>query len=538
MKKFRKYLVSALALILVAVISITGTIAYLTDTETAVNVMILGEINIEQYEQDRDGNDFIQGQTMLPLVGSAANKDANGYPTASNYIDKIVTVKNTGKNAAYVRTFIAIPDYSYEGQTGGDASLNVIHWNGYSKGDAAPAYPAATRIPGTQTDVANDWSWGKDANASVWPGNHGDWNVVKDVEINGQVYNIYVVTHVSAVQPGAITAPSMIGVYLDSKVDYDHAAGVYTYEGKVIEGFDGTVKVLVGTQAVQYDDGWGDAWTALDTAFGTPDVGHPWVDGVELPTLVATAEELQDALNNAQAGKANVIVLTDDIVGDIVVTQKANTKITIEGQGNEFAGVLVVDGKSATLMSAGITINNVNFKADSISADACIRLGDGTNATRYTCNVTVNGCTFDVPGAVGIKSYTGGDKNLIVTDCTATANAHSLIQAKGIDGILVENCTVASKNGLNFNNSTNVTVSACNVDVKGYAVRFGESSGGIGAAEVYLIKDCTLKSANEDGDAVIIIRGTADYSTLTIENTTLVGDPDITNTATDATVIR
>ena len=46
-----------------------------------------------------------------------------------------------------------------------------------------------------------------------------------------------------------------------------------------------------------------------------------------------------------------------------------------------------------------------------------------------------------------------------------------------------------------------------------------------------------MKSACDDGDAVIILRGTADYSTLTIENTTIDGTTQITNTATDAVVI-
>ena len=203
-----------------------------------------------------------------------------------------------------------------------------------------------------------------------------------------------------------------------------------------------------------------------------------------------------------------------------------------------YSVTFTVDGKSATYTTAGLMIRNLNFKADSISADACIRLGDGTTPTRYTCNVTVDGCTFDVPGAVGVKSYTGGDKNLTISNCEATVAAHSLVQAKGIDGILVENCTVSSKNGMNFNNSDNVTVLGCTADVQGYAVRFGESKGGTGAAETYTIKDCTLKSAcAESGDAVIILRGTADYATLTIVNTTLTGTPDITNNV-GATVVK
>ncbi len=263
---------------------------------------------------------------------------------------------------------------------------------------------------------------------------------------------------------------------------------------------------------------------------------NPTAHGEQQPlTYVDTAEELQDALDNAVDG--DILVLGADITGDVTATQKADVKVTVDGNGNTFAGVITVDGRSATYTTAGLTIKNMTFKADVINADACIQLGNGTSATRYTCNVTVDNCTFDVPGAVGVKSYTGGDKNLTITGCTATADTHSLVQAKGIDGVLVEKCKVYSKNGLNFNNSDNVTVDGCTVDVKGYAVRFGESSGGVGAAETYTIKNSALKSANDDGDAIIVLRGTADYSTLTVTNTTLTGDIQIKDTASKATII-
>ena len=250
---------------------------------------------------------------------------------------------------------------------------------------------------------------------------------------------------------------------------------------------------------------------------------------------VTTSAQLQDVLNREESVAA---IFMNDIEGNVTVSQKAGVELIINGNDHSFKGVITVDGKSATYTTAGLTVKNLTFDASTISpADACIRLGDGTNDTRYTCNVTVDNCTFDVPGAVGVKSYTGGDKNLTITGCTATANAHSLVQAKGIDGILVEKCVVNSKNGLNFNNSDNVTVDGCTADVKGYAVRFGESSGGAGAAETYTIKNSTLKSACDDGDAVVILRGTADYATLTIENTTLEGSIQLTNNAKDAKVI-
>ena len=268
-----------------------------------------------------------------------------------------------------------------------------------------------------------------------------------------------------------------------------------------------------------------------------PDYNDP-ANNVE--TIVYNATELQAALDAAEEGTTTIRLATD-VEGEVTLAQKPNTAIVFDGGGNTFSGVLTIDGKSATITTAGFTVKNLNFTAPvsraAASSDACIRLGDGTNATRYTCNVTVENCIFDATGLVGIKSYTGGDKNLTITNCKATENAHSLVQAKGIDGVVVKNCEVKSKNGMNFNNSDNVTAEKCTVDVRGYAVRFGESSGGTGAAETYLIKNCSLKSKNDDGDAVIILRGTADYSTLTIENTTIEGDPQITNTATDAKVI-
>ena len=270
--------------------------------------------------------------------------------------------------------------------------------------------------------------------------------------------------------------------------------------------------------------------------------GNKWVgkgtyEGPAGETLVFDFAALQQAVDAAAEG-TTVIKLAADMAGDLVVSQKPNVNIVLDGADKNYDGVIVVDGKSATYTTAGLTVKNMTFAAEAISADACIRLGNGTNATRYACNVTVENCIFDVPGAVAVKSYTGGDKNLAILGCTATEKAHSLVQVAGVDEVLVEGCTVNSKNGMNFNNSVKVTINECNADVKGYAARFGAGSAANGAAETYAITNSTLKSACEDGDAVIILRGTADKATLTLTNTTLVGTTEITNNAVDAQVIR
>lgn len=84
--------------------------------------MTLGNVRIEQIEQERDENgdltSFTQGQPAYPAVGEIDWDDegvnVNGAEyrvfdeNLRNVIDKIVTVKNTGKSPAYVRTIIAI----------------------------------------------------------------------------------------------------------------------------------------------------------------------------------------------------------------------------------------------------------------------------------------------------------------------------------------------------------------------------------------------------------------------------------------------
>ena len=268
----------------------------------------------------------------------------------------------------------------------------------------------------------------------------------------------------------------------------------------------------------------------VEAVQGNADIGQNNVPVVEFlagsnVTSASDLDSLQAALDSAVEGE-NVIVLTDDVAGDIVATQKPGVETTIYGNGKTFAGVLTVDGKSGTYTTAGLTIKNLVFTADTVSADACVRLGNGTNATRYTCNVTLDGCTFDVPEVVGVKSYTGGDKNVSIINCTATARAHSLAQLKGVDGVLVENCTVNAVRGINLNNSNNVVINKSVFDVEKYAVRFGESGNTI--VETYAVTNCTLTSDCAEGDAVIVLRAGATDANLTLTGTVLNGSIEMT----------
>ena len=238
--------------------------------------------------------------------------------------------------------------------------------------------------------------------------------------------------------------------------------------------------------------------------------------------MVSSATELQTALDNATNGTE--IIFGADITGDVTATQKADTKITINGNDNELSGTITVDGKSARYETTGLTIKNVNFTAASITADAYINLGkEGDSNTRYTNNVTVENCTFSYTGTgdvVAIKSYTGGDWNLVVNGCTVNDGMHSMVQVTNVEkGLTITDCKVYSKNGINLNNTPYLNMSDCAFDTTGYCVRIGVNGSTNNGN--FTIANSTLKSANDDGDAVIIFRGTMNDATLTLTNTTL-----------------
>ncbi len=185
-------------------------------------------------------------------------------------------------------------------------------------------------------------------------------------------------------------------------------------------------------------------------------------------THYATLQAAIDAARND-----DVIILEKDCADDVTVVQSPDVVFTIDGNNNKMSGAITINGKSAAYATAGLTIKNVNFDATSITKDASINFGvSGDNNTRYISNVTVTGCTFTGEGdaKVGIKSYTGGDKNITIENCTATG-MHSLVQEKNVAGLTVLRCTVVGKNGISVGNSTVATISGCNLTCTGYGVR-------------------------------------------------------------------
>ena len=230
MKTKKKVLVVALAIALVAV-AVGGTLAWFQDSDEVTNVFTVGSIDIDQLEV------FEQESQLIPVVGDD--------PTVAtdNYIEKNVTVKSLGENAAYVQTFFAVPKIL-------DDKGVVKLYYGDAQGWETPELVAI------------------------------------DVEIDGEsmLYNVYRTRHTNALNKGDVTDACLEYVYIDKTVDittYDEnkdqvieKAHLVAADGTEITAFDTVndkLNIYVATQGVQ-QKGFASAKEALEAAFPN----HPW----------------------------------------------------------------------------------------------------------------------------------------------------------------------------------------------------------------------------------------------------------------------
>lgn len=241
--KNRKKLITLIIVSALALVSmVSGTLAYFTDDAEAVNTFTYGNIDIDLVEKGENSEgeivDFEElteaEKELMPTTG----KDEEG--NIINAIKKEVSVTNEGDNEAYVRLHIAIPQILDDGYDTFDASKNLLHFN----------YASEAVGEGL-------WNWSK----SLGEPYTGDWNFYT-AEIEGIWYNVYVVTYEGILKPEESTVNAIHQVYLEATATQEDMAEVYKTLGEQWN----VVIVAEGAQV----QGFTDAYTALNTAFGVP----------------------------------------------------------------------------------------------------------------------------------------------------------------------------------------------------------------------------------------------------------------------------
>lgn len=323
----KKKLILGLGLI-VAVAAITAGVTYAVfhyQTPSVVNVMTAGNVQIELIEQQRDGKGgleaFEQGKKITPIVGSAqlSEKDAYGMPEVDNYQDKIISVKNTGANEAYVRVLIAYPAILKQesiNTNGNTSNQDALHSNLGNRVDLTGNY-----TPEWGDNWKDNWRW--------------DYTSVpsKIITINGVEYLVECITFKDELEAGVQTSAAIAGVYLDDDVNY--VDGKYVLGTTELTGFNGVVTIPVLAQAVQAD-GYSGYKAAFDDAFPfTEENLEKWFTNANFVTAAPESEAVRPAgYNPVEKG-------TNDVDGVTVIDNsddKTNLRALYTGDNQKVSG--------------------------------------------------------------------------------------------------------------------------------------------------------------------------------------------------------
>ncbi len=249
-------------------------------------------------------------------------------------------------------------------------------------------------------------------------------------------------------------------------------------------------------------------------------------EGIEIAVLAANSEQLQAALDAAEAGQTNIHIVAD-IEGDVMVQQKADVNIIVDGKEHKYDGTIQIHNGSG-YNNGAIAIKNVNFETNRVyindNGDKYFNFimphefGTVNGVTRrYSNNVTVENCTFTATGdavnyAVGVQAK--ACRNLQVIDCKADG-VHSLLQAQSCDNdVIVKGATVNGKNGVAFKQVKSAVVEGSTINAAAYGIRFDGNVNNYGI----IVKDNSITAVQP----FIVRKMTGKDNTITLEgNNTL-----------------
>ena len=335
----KKKILLVLSILLIAAMAITGTVAYLTDEVSDINVMTVGNVHIQQLEYERDANGNLQPYTQdkpivpavyegnyLPWADGLYGWDSiDGVPTGAgnqlfkdgaNAVDKFVFVQNVGNTDAYYRTVIAI-----ESPVGLDPDYIHININGN------------TRFT---------------------------WTEIGFTEINGVQYYLIEALYNEILVPGETSRPSLMQVYLDKAAT-----------NADVELLGDTFEILAVSQAVQAG-GFADSNTALDTAFyDVTTEQHPWLNGANTYRFIRTEAELNEVGANGSVTPAylgnDIVLVSDEEVGNTITADLtlnlnghtvSTTRPYVQGATIGRISTLVASGCTLTIEGDGTVIND------------------------------------------------------------------------------------------------------------------------------------------------------------------------------------
>ena len=240
----KKLTAIALVVALLAVAVIGGTLAYFTDTDSAKNTFTVGNVKIDLIEQEKTEQglvDFEQDKLLVP-----------GKSNDGNAVSKIVTVKNTGKNDAWVWVDLKIPAYLVSNEYPTDESKNALHWNSY--GCFNVEYNSGNYWKLATSDGIVDADH-KVTNPDMVAVEDGLWHDYEYVarETIGEVEYVVIRTKMENTLPaGKVSLPCLAQVYMDWRVTTD--GDKFILPGGDPISVDASWEIIVNAYAIQKEN--------------------------------------------------------------------------------------------------------------------------------------------------------------------------------------------------------------------------------------------------------------------------------------------
>ena len=242
MKKKLTAIFLCVALVAIAVVS--ASLAYFTDTDNETNTFAVGNVKIDLIEQQKGANgleDFVSNKTLLPGTSD------------KNAVSKIVTVKTTGENDAWVWVDLKIPAYLVSKNYPDDESKNALHWNSYGcfnvEYNSGNYWSLATSdgIVGANHKVI-------DPNmVAVEDGLWHDYQFVRKEKIGDTEYVVIRTKMQNKLPAGKISLPCLAQVYMDWRVVTNEDGTQFILPAGDPISTDASWEIIVNAYAIQAD---------------------------------------------------------------------------------------------------------------------------------------------------------------------------------------------------------------------------------------------------------------------------------------------
>lgn len=239
----KKLTAIALVVALLAVAVIGGTLAYFTDTKSATNTFTVGNVKIDLIEQEKTEQGlapFVQDKLLVP-----------GKSNDGNAVSKIVTVKNTGRNDAWVWVDLKIPAYLVSNEYPTNESKNALHWNSYGCFNVEYNSGNYWRLAVEDGIVDGDHKVTNPDMVAVGDGLWYDYDYVGRETI-GEVEYVVIRTKMQNTLPaGKVSLPCLAQVYMDWRVTTD--GDKFILPGGDPISVDASWEIIVNAYAIQKD---------------------------------------------------------------------------------------------------------------------------------------------------------------------------------------------------------------------------------------------------------------------------------------------